>query len=365
MKYRPVPRMLARRLSTLAAVLVVVACTASAAVAKPVPEGALIPGVVSPPPLGLTLHGDVVGATSGAEISLTQPTPGVVEQFTTAGGSRVTVKIVAGYAPEPAYSQSVVTFLDSLLHGAELDGLTVFVVLPEEMRATCGGPAAACYFTERDTMYIVGEASYGGFPTSYVVAHEYGHRLADARRNTPFGGGALAWGTKRWASVERVCPGFFQRKYVPGSQGRDYLRNPGEAFAEAYAWLNFGPQLVAWEFIGSLRPNAAAYTAIERDVLEPWAPTKFELEGRLTRRGARKTYPLQTQNDGLLKVQMTGGGDLAVGLLDARGRLVAASAKPRTSRERFNFLVCGTRKAKLIVEATGASGDYRLQVSQP
>jgi len=356
--------MLASRPLALVLTLVALALPASVAAAKPVPEGGLIPGVVVAPPLGLALHDDVVSAQGGA-IASTQPVPGAVENLTTAGGERVVVKISSGYVPDPAFNQELVAFLDSLLHGHELDGLIVFVVLPREMSGVCGGPAAACYFPTRNTMYIVGEASYGGFPTSYVVAHEYGHRIAHARRNPPFGGEALSWGTKRWATQERVCPGFFQGKYFPGSEGRDYLRNPGEAFAEAYAWYHFGSALVDWEFIGSLRPNAAAYAAIERDVLEPWAPTKSELPGSLTRPHARKAYPLTIENDGMLQVRMTAGSDVGVGLLDSRGRLVAVAAKPGTTHERLNYLVCGQRKLKLVVEAGQQPGDYRLQVSQP
>ena len=36
-----------------------------------------------------------------------------------------------------------------------------------------------------------------------MVAHEYGHHIANNRRNdlAP----ALEWGTKRWASHEHVC----------------------------------------------------------------------------------------------------------------------------------------------------------------
>jgi hypothetical protein len=347
-------------------VLVALACTATAAAAKPAPEGGLIPGVVNPPPFGLTLRDDVIAAPPGAAIAAAPPVPGVSEEFTTASGAHVKVKIVAGYTPDPAYSQSVVAFLDSLLHGAELDGLTVFVVLPEEMRATCGGPAAACYFPKRNTMYIVGEASYGGFSTSYVVAHEYGHRIAHFRRNPPFPGGALAWGTKRWASQERVCRKTVQGEYAPGSQeGRDYYRNPGEAFAEAYAWYHYGSELVGWEYASSLRPNAASFAAIERDVLEPWAPTKFELKGSLSRPRARKVYPLRIENDGWVKVQISGGGDLDIGLLDSRGRFIAVSIKPGTARDRLNFLACGERKLKLVVEDVRLPGEYRLQVSQP
>lgn len=341
--------------------------TAALAAPKQAPTGAFVPGVVEPPPLGLALHGDVVrhspaatGATAGAAGVDTQA-------IETPDGLRVRVETSPRYLPSREYDEGLVGFLDSLVHGRELSNLKVYVATPGEMASSCGGLAAACYIPEEGRIYIVGEESFGGFPTSYVLAHEYGHRIEDYRHNPPFPGGPLFWGTKRWAGVMDVCRGAFAGEYAPGEEGRYYFENPGEAFAESYAWSRFGSGLAEWRWAPSLHPSAAAYAAIRSDILDPWHPQRLERQGRLTGNRARHSYRLRPKSDGWLRVAMTGsgGGNLDIGLLDGRGRLLAVSAKRHSSREHLNYLVCGDRNLRLVVLAAEPPGGYRLRIVMP
>jgi hypothetical protein len=335
------------------------------ALAAPVqPSGVFTPGVVEPPPPGLTLHGDVVWHSPAANSAAVSAENVDVQNIPTADGLHVRVETSPHYLPSLEYDEGLVGFLDSLLHGNELNNLRVYVATPSEMAHFCGGLAAACFIPNEGRIYIVGEENFGGFPTTYVLAHEYGHRIEAKRRNPPFPGGPLFWGTKRWASVEGVCRGTLAGKYAPGNEGRYYFQNPGEAFAEAYAWSQFGSGIVEWRWIPSLHPNAAAYAAIRSDVLNPWAPELLERQGRLTSGRARHTYPLRAKSDGQLQVSMTGSGGLDLGLFDSHGRLLAVSAR-RSSSERLNYVVCGDRNLRLVVLGSNPPGHYRLKISMP
>ena len=336
----------------------------SAALATRVqPSGDFTPGVVQPPLLGLSLHGDVVWHSPAAASA--SASAGDVEEISTAGGLHVRVETSPHYLPSPEYDEGLVGFLDSLLHGKELDNLRVYVATPSEMAHFCGGLAAACFIPPEGRIYIVGQESFGGFPTSYVLAHEYGHRIEAKRRNPPFPGGPLFWGTKRWASVEGVCQGTREGKYAPGDEGRYYFQNPGEAFAESYAWSQFGSGIVEWRWAPSLHPSATAYAAIRNDVLHPWAPQRLELQGQLTRGRGRHTYRIRPKSDGGLHVTMNGSGDLELGLLDARRRLLAVASRGRSSSGHLNYLVCGDRDLRLVVLGSDPPGRYRLRITMP
>ena len=329
------------------------------------PSGSFTPGVVEPPPLGLTLHGDVVWRSPGAaDVAATSAANVDIQNIPTADGLHVKVETSPHYLPSLEYDQRLVGFLDSLTHGNELNNLKVYVAPPGEMADSCGGLAAACFIPYEGRIYIVGQETFGGFPTSYVLAHEYGHRIEARRRNPPFPGGPLFWGTKRWASVEGVCQGVEAGKYFPGDEARNYFENPGEAFAETYAWSQFGAGIVEWRWAPSLHPSAAAYAAVRNDILDPWAPQELEMRGRLSSNRDRRAYRLRPKNDGRLQISVSGGGDLDLGLFDARGRLLATSAR-RSSNERLNYLVCGNRNLRLVVLASSPPGRYRLRISMP
>jgi hypothetical protein len=328
------------------------------------PTGTFTAGVVQPPPPGLTLHGDVVWRSPAAGSAVVSALNVDVQNITTADGLLVRVETSPHYLPSLEYDEGLVGFLDSLLHGKELNNLRVYVATPSEMAHFCGGQSAACFIPNEGRIYIVGQESFGGFPTTYVLAHEYGHRIEAKRRNPPFPGGPLAWGTKRWASVEGVCRGTVDGRYAPGNEGRYYFENPGEAFAESYAWSQFGSGIVEWRWAPSLHPNAAAYAAIRSDVLDPWAPELLEREGQLTSNRARHTYMLQAKGDGRVQVTMTGSGGLDLGLFDSRGRLLAVAAG-HSSNERLNYVVCGDRDLRLVVLGSDPPGRYRLKISLP
>ena len=138
-----------------------------------------------------------------------------------------------------------------------------------------------------------------------------------------------------------------QGQYVPGAeQSNDYYRNPGEAFAEAYAWYHYGASLVDWEFVSSLRPQSRRLRRDRTRCARTLGTDQARVRRAARSPGERKVDTLRLENDGLVKVRMTGGGDLDIGLLDNRGRFVAVSTRQGTAREKLNFLACGERKLK-------------------
>lgn len=335
----------------------------AASASAEIPVGNFVPGVVEPPPPGRTLSGDVVLDPPATAISSALTAPPDVQQIATADGYTVIVETSPSYTPDSTYDAQLVAFLDSLLHGGELDRLHVYVAAPDEMRELCGGAAAACYLPLSETITIVGEESYGGLPTSYAIAHEYGHRVESARRNTPFPGGALSWGTKRWASAKHVCQGVRAGIYAPGDEGKRYFRNPGEAFAESFAWYHFGNSVLGWRWDGRLRPDAQAYAAIRADVLEPWRPTVIEGSGSLRRRGSRHAYAVRPQADGRVEARTSGSGDVDLGLY--RGSTLVAESANDGSEETIRYLACGERKLRLVVFAYRPHSDYQLKLKTP
>lgn len=326
----------------------------------------LTPGRVDLPVNGRVLHDDVLGPyRPGATVSAALPAGADREDLGTSEGFTVRVITSPYYEPSREVNAAVVEFLDALLHGFELHGLTIYIAPPGELSRICGTTAAACYSPREGRMYIAGVVENGGIPTSYAIAHEYGHRIADYRHNTPFPGGAIAWGTKRWASVKNIC-----RKYVAGrlsqsTRGRDYFRNAGEAFAESYAWYQgVQPSTIPWRWLGILRPNVFAYAAIERDVLVPWRERHLRKQGFLARPGRKRVYRVKTSLDGRLQARLLGQGDLDLFLLNSRNQIVARSVGFR-SRERINYLLCGERRMKLVVLAYRAPANFHLFVDLP
>jgi hypothetical protein len=324
-----------------------------------------IPGLVSAPPAGVTVTN---GALEGAPPALRRATASAaVHTYTAPDGSRVRVQVSNGYAPDPAADQALVDFLGSLLHGGELDGLKVYVATPSEMPRLCSAIAASCFVIRQDLIVVVGEDSYGGLPTDYVLAHEYGHHIERHRKNLPFRGGSLSWGTKRWSTVERICPGVLAGRYSLDPSGSGYFRNPGEAFAESFAYLHY-PGLIPWQWVPSLHPNRAAYRAIRSDVLRPWRHNVRELRrGAVSRGGDRRDLiRFRTPLDGGLSLDLRGrgGADLDLTLINARGKRLRQAAGPG-AREHIGYTVCGARRFKARVDAARGAGRYRLLVTRP
>ena len=92
-----------------------------------------------------------------------------------------------------------------------------------------------------------------------MITHEYGHHIAAHRSNAPLA--ALDFGPKRWSSYELVCSNTIDGKLAPGDEGDNYLSNPGEAWAEAYARLVF--PLEAWRFTPLLKPTQGSALAAD------------------------------------------------------------------------------------------------------
>lgn len=224
-------------------------------------------------------------------------------------GQSVSVRFSPSYEPDDAVGQSYVDFLGGLPHGTELSRLKIYIATPAEVQDQCGGVKGtlACYDPAVNTMTVPGEQAAddgSGITTSYVVAHEYGHHVANHRSSAPFL--ALNWGPKFWASRELVCLNTIRGRLSPGDEGANYLANPGEAWADTYAHLTY-PR-VRWQFTELLTPDAAAKAAARRDVLTPWtANLSKTFSGRFAAGGPRvKAFRLALHYDGTLRVALRG-----------------------------------------------------------
>jgi hypothetical protein len=290
------------------------------------------------------------------------------DSYRTPSGLRVRVTLSASYPPSPssrALAQQVVDFLDSRVHGSELSRLNVFIGTPSEIRVACGGEEGvlACYSRAEARMYVPASDPEGGGPYTreYAVTHEYGHHIANFRSHYPFP--ALDYGPKYWSSYEHVCSGVSERRYFPGDQGRYYLRDPGEGWADAYAHLHY-PDVV-WQYVASLRPDAGAFAAIRRDVLSPWrGPARRVVRGRLTSRQRARAFGQRFSLDGMLDFRLHGPRGSSFDLeLRLGGRRIALTRTPG-SGDHLRALACRRRSttANAVLRVIGRRGTGRFTV---
>jgi hypothetical protein len=285
--------------------------------------------------------------------------------YSTDGQGPIDVDLSPSYGPlTQARVQPYVDFLASRQHGAELKRLTLFVVTPAEVQQICSPNALACYVPSRETMVVPGEQTpQGEVSVEYVITHEYGHHVATNRANTPWT--AVAWGPKYWATQRSVCAGVAEWRYFPGDQGENYVRNPGENWAETYAQLHYR-NVYPWQFDSSFSPDESTFFAAQRDVTAPWTKDVSQRRsGSLTSRRTSKTFPVTTTLDGRLRLTLDGPSRANFDLqVVSDGRTVVRSRRSG-SEDTLTATDCQVRQFQVRVVRRSGSGRFTLRIRTP
>lgn len=278
----------------------------------------------------------------------------------TPDGTSVRVELSERYAgSDVASAQSYVDFLGGLAHGPELARLRVFLAPPDEVRALCGGghrAFAACYSTARGEMIVPGEeiAPIEGISTAYAITHEYGHHVAAHRDASPFA--AVKYGPRYWSSHERVCSRTVAGELAPG----DYLRDPGENWAEAYARLRWPSE--PWRYAPVLAPTGAALAAVRRDVVDPWtAPRERRFRGSLSARSPRRSVTLPLKLDGRVTLDFDGPHGSHVALVDGRRVLARGASGAAMTACR----AAPSERLRVVVQRGRGAGRFTLVARYP
>ena len=277
-------------------------------------------------------------------------------------GTSVRIEVSDSYPVDQTLPQSWATFLGTLVHGPELASLTLVLAPIDEVGHVCGAAALACYDPRTATIEASPDDQLDEPPAREVVTHEYGHHLANNRDDAPWA--AEDYGTKRWATYERICSRVQAGTASPGDEGAAYAHNPGEAFAEAYRVLNLkkeGQPTIGWKVVDlSFYPDDTALALLEEDVTSPWTgPTVRHVHGTFGAGGAR-TIGISTPLDGSLALRLHAPTRSTMRLaLYAGTKLVA-----RASRS-IVYRVCGTRALTLKVERSAGAGAFTVDISKP
>ena len=288
-------------------------------------------------------------------------TQGTTQRYPTADGTLIPVTLADSYTGDPAVGQTYATFLGTLPHGSELASLKVTVVPSSEVARACGGDPSdgilACYGADDQTMIVPGDQSQdSSVSVKYVITHEYGHHIAAHRSNAPLA--AIDFGPKRWSSYELVCQKASDGKLAPGDQGADYLSNPGEAWAEAYARLVFPAE--GWRFTPLLKPTQGSALAAMADVAQPWVKrvsTTFRGTGT-------KTFKLPITLDGAFTLQLAGPSRANYDIVVRSGSKTVEKTTRKNSKDRIHYrIACRDRRTetlRLTVLRRSGSGPYKL-----
>jgi hypothetical protein len=318
---------------------------------------------------------DVVWGAPGAaavRISATASS----QRYSIGDGSEATIQVAVSAACAAnctaADPQPIAGLVGTFAHGPEVSLVTVQLDTPYQLAFECGFGAEACYFPGEDRIVLSGneEVDEDGADRAFVLAHEYGHHVAQHRDlPAPFPS-AVDWGTERWASLEGVCSGRRNGRLFPGDEGYHYFEDPGEAFAEAFAHNRFPEAAVRWRWLPDLAPTAESFQAIQEDTLSPWrARTSFVLSGRVPARGEGAAVELlPTPLDGTVTLRPVGlhrrGYELA--LRSRAGRLLRSFRPSPAPPGQMHFTVCGQSRIRLEIRSRlDRPTPYRLQIQRP
>jgi hypothetical protein len=305
--------------------------------------------------------------------------------FAVAGGQRVEI---SSTHYSDAAMQGVANVLGGLVHGPEMSALSVYLATPGEIEYICGPQALACYAPFQGLMVVSGENKTAyGVPRDYTIAHEYGHHIATNRLNPPWGG--LEVGGKRWATYTGVCQSVRRGQLFPGDEDLHYWENPGEAFAETNAHLNYPEVSVPWGYSPLLRPSQGSIAALHADITSPWTdPVTVTWNGAQwpQRRFAVRRFSMPL--DGMVQVRLRGpeGANYDLYALGPKLRAAkkrvgkhskrvrrAAGARRRVlargvsgdSSEQLDLTLCGQDALRVEVRRRSGSGPFTVSVTRP
>jgi hypothetical protein len=368
--WRPSLARLALLALLAAGALVALPSSASAAANRDRAESSLqLPGPGGPFP------DSVIGPRRAGGVA-----PRHARAFPVLGGEQVEVS--STYYSD-AEMQGVADVLGGLVHGPEMNSLSVYVASPSEIASICGPDALACYAPASGEMFVSGEDGEAyGVPRDYTIAHEYGHHIAGNRLNSPWP--ALETGAKRWSSYEQVCQGVRKRSLYPGNEGNHYWENPGEAFAESNAHLNYPGVAVPWGYSSLLQPSATSLAKLRADITDPWTgPTTVTWNGAMwpSRRNPAE-HRFSTPYDGQVEIRLNGpaGSNYDLFVLGQRlqGKRVKRNhrklrlrlrvvhrAATGGSEERIAMTVCGQGSIQVEVRRRSGTGPFAVTVARP
>jgi hypothetical protein len=326
------------------------------------------PAAGTPPPRDV-----VIGQASAASARISAGAAAARYPVEDSSGATIAVAVTPACqaACTAADPRQIARFVGTLVHGPEVELLTVQLDTPAQLELDCGYGAHACYYPAERRIVLSGDDAPApdGASREYVLAHEYGHHVANHRESVAPFPAAIDWGTPRWSSHEQVCRAHRRGAFFPGDEGSRYRRNPGEAFAEAFARLRFPDAGVRWAWAPSLRPDAEALRAIREDTLNPWeGRTRIRLAGHARpagRRGLVRSF--RTPLDGRVSLEPAAGivSPFEVRLWSTKGRVLRSSATARSER-RVNFTVCGQSRLRVVLEPRrGARRPFPLLVQRP
>ena len=271
---------------------------------------------------------------------------------------------------DAADPQAIANTIGTFVHGPEVNLLTVQLDTPFELGFDCGFDAQACYFSGENKIVVSGndDPAPDAASRDFVLAHEYGHHVAQHRDlPAPFPS-AIDWGPERWASAVDVCQGKRSGDFFPGDEGGHYYEDPGEAFAESFAFNRFPEAAVAWAWSPALGPTAASLEALREDTLQPWlGRTSFTVSGRIPASGVA-VQEFRTPFDGQVSITPAGTRRLGYELTirNRSGKALRRSREGISSGHRLDYTVCGQASLRIVVQATGRPGRrFHLTVQRP
>jgi hypothetical protein len=325
-------------------------------------------------PAGAAVRRDTVVGRPGAAAARISATA-TAGRYPIDDGSAATVAISVTAACQAlcdaAEPQPIADFLGTLIHGPEIELLTVQLDTPSQVEIDCGYGAEACYYTSEDKIVLSGndEPAADGASREFVLAHEYGHHVAHHRLSPAPFPAAIDWGAPHWASREDVCQRSRAGALFPGNEGVHYFEDPGEAFAETFARYRFPGSGLDWRYLPALKPGPAAFEAIREDTLEPWlGRSSFQLSGLAPpRQSGAVVKSLRTPLDGMVSLRPAHFRHrYRLSLLSPAGHVLRTTRQGLSLRHQLNFTVCGQSRLSLKIRSSHRTPEaFKLQVQRP